>query len=158
MEKAREEEVAQRKAKKKKEEEEEDEKLKRKIAEKAKDVPQTPVSEQNASSASEAAGATATGSSEVDSDTAGSVTISEALRVAPEQPPTSGTPSALPPAPVEDAIASSTPNDTLGANQESVASISSTAARMAEDLAAAISSHLQSRGVSGTAMSSAMQR
>merc|ERR1719225_2209989 len=85
VEKAREEEVAQRKAKKKKEEEEEDEKLKRKIAEKAKDVPQTPASEQNASSASEAAGttATATGSSEVDSDTAGSVTISEALRAAP---------------------------------------------------------------------------
>merc|ERR1719189_2060983 len=61
VEKAREEEVAQRKAKKKKEEEEEDEKLKRKIAEKAKDVPQTPT-EQNATS-SEAA---ATGSSEAE--------------------------------------------------------------------------------------------
>ena len=32
------------------------------------------------------------------------------------------------------------------------------AARMAEDLAAAISSHLQSRGAAGTAMSSAMHR
>merc|ERR1719189_3575549 len=61
VEKAREEEVTQRKAKKKKEEKEEEEKLKRKIAEKTKEVPQTPA-DQSATS-SEAA---ATGSSEAE--------------------------------------------------------------------------------------------
>merc|ERR1719189_1965520 len=79
VEKAREEEVAQRKAKKKKEEEEEEEKLKRKIAEKTKEVPQTPADQSASSETTEAAAgatATATGSSEVDSGTAGSVTIS----------------------------------------------------------------------------------
>merc|ERR1712223_2347926 len=55
VEKAREEEVAQRKAKKKKEEEEEEEKLKRKIAEKTKEVPQTPADQSASSSETTAA-------------------------------------------------------------------------------------------------------
>merc|ERR1719225_2223426 len=150
VEKAREEEVAQRKAKKKKEEEEEEEKLKRKIAEKTKEVPQTPA-DQSASSETTAAPSSA------DSGTGASVTISAAFpssRTATEQP---SVPPSLPPVSVDDAIASSTPNDTL-VNQDSTSSISSHAARMAEDLAAAISSHLQSRGAAGTAMSSAMHR
>ena len=149
VEKAREEEVAQRKAKKKKEEEEEEEKLKRKIAEKTKEVPQTPA-DQSASSET-------TAPSSADSGTGASVTISAAFpssRTATEQP---SVPPSLPPVSVDDAIASSTPNDTL-VNQDSTSSISSHAARMAEDLAAAISSHLQSRGAAGTAMSSAMHR
>merc|ERR1712223_415445 len=90
VEKAREEEVAQRKAKKKKEEEEEEEKLKRKIAEKTKEVPQTPA-DQSASSETTAAPSSA------DSGTGASVTISAAFpssRTATEQP---SVPPSLPP-------------------------------------------------------------
>merc|ERR1719483_1882435 len=155
VEKAREDEVQQRKAKKNKEEEEEEEKLKRKIAEKAKEiVPQTPTESSEATTTTISADAIiAAASSEAETGSA-AVTITETGNS--EQPPV---PSSLPPAPgVGDAIASSTPNDTLVSSQESTSSISSTAARMAEDLAAAISSHLQSRGAAGTAMSSAMHR
>merc|ERR1712223_812829 len=90
VEKAREEEVAQRKAKKKKEEEEEEQKLKRKIAEKTKEVPQTPA-DQSASSETTAAPSSA------DSGTGASVTISAAFpssRTATEQP---SVPPSLPP-------------------------------------------------------------
>ena len=128
IEKTRDEESAQRKAKKKEEDE-----AKRKASEEAKKAATA------AAAAAEAASADSeeTASEAATSETATTMTITPA-------------PSALLQANAQEAldeevIASSTPNDTL-ANQETV---SSTAAQMAEDLAAAISSHLN-RGSGAT--------
>ena len=138
IEKMRDEESTQRKAKKREEDE-----AKRKASEEAKKAAA-------ATAAAAAAVAASADSEETASETATSETATT-MTITPA-------PSALLQASSahealdEEVIASSTPNDTL-ANQESV---SSTAAQMAEDLAAAISSHLNRGSSSGGASAAAL--